>query len=156
MAVLGTLAIGALKAVQARQAGAASAAPAPIDREEIRAVTGPETERVVLKAMISAAKADGQIDQGEMQKIIGKISADSVTPEEKQFVLDEMARPLDVAGLASEARNPAQAAQIYAASILAIDADTDHEKAYLHELAEALRLEPATVAQLHQMTGVPA
>ena len=30
----------------------------------------------MLKAMISAAKADGQIDQAEMQKIIGKISTD--------------------------------------------------------------------------------
>ena len=77
MAVLGTLALGALKRAQAaRQAGAAAAAPAPIDQSEIRAVTGPESERLVLKAMISAAKADGQIDQGEMQKIIGKISAD--------------------------------------------------------------------------------
>jgi uncharacterized membrane protein YebE (DUF533 family) len=67
-----------------------------------------------------------------------------------------MAQPLDLAGLAAEARNPAQAAHVYAASILAIDADTDHEMDYLHQLATALRLEPATVAQLHQMTGVPA
>ena len=133
MAVLGTLALGALKRAQAaRQAG--GAAPQRRRRwteSEIRAVTGPDSEQLVLKAMISAAKADGQIDQGEMQKIIGKISSDQVTPEEKQFVLDQMAQPLDVAGLAAEARNPAQAAQIYAASILAIDADTDHEKAYL-------------------------
>ena len=106
--------------------------------------------------MISAAKADGQIDQGEMQKIIGKISSDQVTPEEKQFVLDQMAQPLDVAALAAEARNPAQAAQVYAASILAIDADSDAEKAYLRQLAQALNLPPEAVAQLHQMTGVPA
>ena len=68
------------------------------------------------------ALTDGQIDQGEMQKIIGKISSDQVTPEEKQFVLDEMGQPLDVAALAAEARSPEQAAQVYAASILAIDA----------------------------------
>jgi uncharacterized membrane protein YebE (DUF533 family) len=158
MAVLGTLALGALKRAQAsRQAGGGvPPAPAPVEEGEVRAVTGPESERLVLKAMISAAKADGQVDKGEMQKIIGKISADQVTPEEKQFVLDQLAGPLDVAGLAAEARNPAQAAQVYAASILAIDADTDHEKNYLHELATALRLDPATVAQLHRMTGAPA
>ncbi len=156
MAVLGTLALGALKRAQASRGAAAAAAPEPIDQGEIRAVTGPDSERLVLKAMISAAKADGQIDQAEMQKIIGKISSDQVTPEEKQFVLDQMAQPLDVNALAGEARGPAQAAQIYAASILAIDADTDTEKQYLHTLAQALRLEPAAVAQLHQMTGVPA
>ena len=154
MAVLGTLALGALKRAQAGQAGAA--APAQVEPEEVKALTGPETERTLLKAMISAAKADGQIDQDEMKKIIGKISTDQVTPEEKQFVLDQMATPLDVAGLAAEARNPAQAAQIYAASILAIDVDSDQEKRYLQDLAGALRLDAATVAQLHQMTGAPA
>ena len=106
--------------------------------------------------MISAAKADGQIDQDEMKKIIGKISAGDVTDEEKKFVLDEMSAPIDIAGLAAEARNPAQAAQIYAASILAIDADTDQEKQYLADLASALGLDAGTVAQLHQMTGARA
>ena len=120
-------------------------------------MTGPETERVVLKAMISAAKADGQIDQGEMQKIIGKISADSVTPEEKQFVLDEMARAARHGGLASEAANQAQAAQIYAAS------HPRHRRRYrpreAHTCTNSPRRSgsiPATVAQLHRMTGVPA
>ncbi|HET9068635.1 MAG TPA: tellurite resistance TerB family protein [Amaricoccus sp.] len=156
MAVLGTLALGALKRAQAvREADAAAAAPA-IEESEIRAVTGADSEKLVLRAMISAAKADGQIDQAEMQKIIGKISTDQVTAEEKQFVLEEMGRPLDIGALAAEARNPAQAAQVYAASILAIDADTSEEKAYLAELARALRLAPEAVAQLHQMTGVPA
>jgi len=160
MAVLGTLAIGALKRAQAaREADAAGdrtgAAPA-IEESEVRAVTGADSEKLVLRAMISAAKADGQIDQAEMQKIIGKISTDQVTAEEKHFVLEEMGRPLDIGALAAEARNPAQAAQVYAASILAIDADTSEEKAYLAELARALRLAPEAVAQLHQMTGAPA
>jgi uncharacterized membrane protein YebE (DUF533 family) len=155
MAVLGTLALGALKRAQAARA-AEAAGQTTVDQSEIRAVTGEDSAKLVLKAMISAAKADGQIDQGEMQKIIGKISSDQVTPEEKQFVLDQMGQPLDVAALAAEARSPEQAAQVYAASILAIDADSDQEKAYLRQLAQALRLPPEAVAQLHQMTGVPA
>lgn len=155
MAMLGTLALGALKAAREAQAASAPADPA-LEPGEIRAVTGEDSEKLVLRAMISAAKADGNIDQTEMQKIIGKISADDVTPAEKQFVLDEMSRPLDVRALAAEARNPAQAAQVYAASILSIDADTDAEKAYLRELAQALALDPAAVDQIHRMTGVPA
>jgi uncharacterized membrane protein YebE (DUF533 family) len=155
MAVLGTLALGALKRAQAaRETGAA--VPAAVDESEVRAITGTESEKLVVQAMINAAKADGQIDQGEMQKIVGKISGDSVTPEEKQFVLDQMARPLDVAALAAEVRSPEQAAQVYAASILAIHADSDQEKAYLRQLAQALDLPPEAVGQLHQMTGVPA
>ena len=158
MAILGTLAVNALRASQANrgegEAGAAGAAP--IAESEVRALTGPESEKLALRAMISAAKADGQIDQAEMQKIIGKISADDVTPDEKQFVLEEMGKPLDVAALAAEARDPAQAAQVYAASILAIDIDTEQERAYLRELATALGLDAAAVAQLHKMTGVAA
>lgn len=154
MAVLGTLAIAALKRAQAAQGGDAEAPS--VEPHEIRALTGPESERVLVAAMISAAKADGSVDTAEMQKIIGRVGKDAVTDEEKQFVLDQMAAPIDISALASEAKTPAQAAEIYAASILAIDADTDAEKAYLRELATALNLDAGTVGQLHQMTGVPA
>jgi uncharacterized membrane protein YebE (DUF533 family) len=154
MAVLGTLALGALKRAQAQRAGDGDAAPATPD--EIRAISGPDNERLLLTAMIGAAKADGQIDQAEMQKVIGRLAEDSVTAEEKQFVLDQMAAPLDVAALAAEARTPAQAAEVYAASLLAINADTDAERAYLADLARALNLDDATVAELHRMTGAPA
>lgn len=155
MAILGTLALNAYRASQAKN-GAAAADAAPIAESEVRALTGPESEKLVLRAMIAAAKADGQIDQAEMEKIIGKVSGDSVTPEEKQFVLEEMSKPLDVAALVADVRDPVQGAEVYAASILAIDADTEQERAYLRELASALGLDAATVAELHKMTGVPA
>ncbi|MFO1141828.1 MAG: tellurite resistance TerB family protein [Amaricoccus sp.] len=155
MAILGTLAVSALKRAAEARAGAA-AQPPQVTETEVEAITGPDAEKTLLKAMISAAKADGQIDQDEMKKIIGKISSGDVTDEEKKFVLEQMSTPIDIAGLAAEARNPAQAAQIYAASILAIDADTGQEKQYLSDLASALGLDAATIAQLHQMTGAKA
>ena len=154
MAVLGTIALSALKNAQARRAG--QAAPSPVEPDEVAAVTAPENEELLLTAMISAAKADGTIDQGEMQKIIGKISKDLVTPEEKQFVLDQMAAPLDIRALAAQVTSPAQAAQVYAASLLAIVSDLDAERAYLRDLARALGLDSETVAQLHGMTGAAA
>jgi uncharacterized membrane protein YebE (DUF533 family) len=154
MAVLGTLALTALKNAQAKRAG--TAAPAPADAQEIAEVTAPGSEQLLLIAMISAAKADGTIDQAEMQKIIGKISQDSVTPAEKQFVLDQMAAPIDVSAIAAQVSGPAQAAQVYAASLLAIDSDSEAERQYLADLARALRLDAETVAQLHQMTGAQA
>ena len=157
MAILGTLAVSALKRAAEARAGAGTPAAAPqVSESEVRAITGPDAEKTLLKAMISAAKADGQIDQAEMQKIVGKLSGDGVTDTEKQFVLSEMSAPIDIPGLAAEARNPAQAAQIYAASILAIDADTPQEQQYLANLASALGLDDATVAQLRQMTGAGA
>jgi uncharacterized membrane protein YebE (DUF533 family) len=107
MAVLGTLALSALKSAQAKRAGA-SALP-PVEPQEVAEVTAPAAEQLLLTAMISAAKADGTIDQAEMQKIVGKISEDSVTPAEKQFVLDQMAAPVDVAAIAAKVKGLAQA-----------------------------------------------
>ncbi len=162
MAILGSLALTALKNYQAGAAASAEEAPSqrmappPVTREEVAEVTDPRTERLVLRAMIEAAKADGKVDRDEMQQIIGKIEPDSVTPEERQYVIDEMSRPSDPAGLASEVHSPAVAAQVYAASILAIHIDTEEERTYLRNLATALKLDAGTVRRLHEMTGAPA
>jgi len=104
--------------------------------------------------MIAAAKADGQIDKAEVEKILGKIGADGVTEEEKQFVIEEMRAPLDIEAIAGEVKSPEQAAEVYAASILAVDIDTETEKQYLAKLATAMKMDPQTVVRLHQMVGV--
>jgi len=128
---------------------------AAIDAQEVKSLVSPESEKLALRAMISASKADGQIDKDEMQKIVGKIAPDSITEDEKRFVMDEMKAPIDIPGLAAQPRNPAQAAGVYAASLLAIHVDTAEEKRYLADLAHALRLDSATIAELHRMTGAP-
>mgnify|MGYP002620480676 CR=1 FL=1 len=159
MAILGTLALAALQNARAGgQAGpgaqvAAGAAPT---REDVAAVVSEEGERLALRAMIAAAKADGQIDLQEMDRILGRMNADEVTDAERRFVVEEISRPLDPADLAKDVRNPAQAAEVYAASLLAIDVDSEPEREYLRALAAALRLDPGTVSFLHRTTGAPA
>jgi uncharacterized membrane protein YebE (DUF533 family) len=150
MALLGTL---ALQAIRSAQGGGAQAAAVPQD--ELDAVASPEAERLALRAMIGAAKADGRIDQDEMDKILAHLSSDEVTEDERRFVLDEVRSPLDTAALARDVRTPAQAAEVYAASLLAIDIDSDAERDYLRDLAGALRLDSGTVAYLHRSTGAP-
>ena len=165
MAILGTLALSALKNYQAPTAAMPSGAaagqpgqaavvrqPAP---EEIAAVTDPATEKLVLRSMIAAAKADGAIDQEEMQRIVGHLEPDGVTAAERQFVMEEMARPLDMAEIARQAASPAVAAEVYAAAILAIDIDSEAERRYLRDFAAALGLDRETVKRLHELTGAP-
>ena len=161
MAVLGTLALGALKRAQAKASGIPSSdldqdGALQVDPDEVRSLVDEDSERSVLRAMISAAKADGRIDRDEIGKIVSKMTADSVTEDEKAFVREEMERPIDLAALASKVRTPAQAAEIYAASLLAISVDTAEEQRYLHDLTAALDLDAATVAELHRMTGAPS
>jgi uncharacterized membrane protein YebE (DUF533 family) len=114
------------------------------------------TANLVLRAMIEAAKADGQIDPTERQRILGKIQESGADQEEIAFLQQEMDRPPDPASLAAEVQDPAVAAQLYAASLLAITVDTPAEQAYLRGLADRLGLEPAVTAQLHQALGAPA
>lgn len=155
MAILGALAINALQS-RSVSAGANSAAVAGSPAvEQYAAVADPGTEKLLVRAMIAAAKADGQVDDQEMERIVGKIDTDGVSDEERRFVSDELNAPVDIAGLAAGATSPVVAAEVYAASLLAIDVDTPEEAGYLRDLAAALGLDATTVARLHELTGTP-
>ncbi|MGL1835063.1 tellurite resistance TerB family protein [Rhodocyclaceae bacterium SMB388] len=154
MAILGALAVNALQGRLAGAGGETGASRAQsLSAQQLQALADPATERLIVRAMISAAKADGQVDEQEMERIAGKIGTDGITPEERQLVLDELRRPLDLAGLVADVHSQIVAAEVYAASLLAIDVDTEAEVAYLAQLARALRLDAAAVARLHELTG---
>ena len=149
LAMLGALAFSALK-----KAGQKPATP--------QALVGAETPQqkqvleheaaVIVKAMINAAKADGQIDKEEVQKILGKLDDDGLSQEEKEFFTAEAARPLDLQGVINSAAGNAElAAQIYAASLLAIEVDTEAERQYMQQLADGLKL-PAQSVDFIEMT----
>ena len=154
LAVLGSLAYSALQAGQQGGTGGAAgvaAAPPPGTPEEVH-----RSATLVLKAMIQAAKADGQLDAREIERITGKLREAGEDPEARDFVLREMSGPVDVEGLAREARTPKEAAEAYAASLMAIEVDTQAERDYLARLAGALGLPQPTVAYIHHSLGVPA
>ncbi len=155
MALLGAMAYQALKSAGSRQAQVPLGLLEPrseTEREELE-----QNAEIVLKAMINAAKADGQIDQGEMQRIVGKLQEGGSDSDAQQYVLTEMSKPLDTQELVAAARNrPELAAQIYGASLLAIEVDTSAEKQYLDQLAAALALEPGVTQQIRNMIGLKA
>ncbi|MFO1071805.1 MAG: tellurite resistance TerB family protein [Geminicoccaceae bacterium] len=109
---------------------------------------------LLLRAMINAAKADGQIDGTEMNNILSKLDEAGGGAEARDFVLAEMRRPLDLDGLAAAATTPDLAASIYAASAMAIRVDTAAERTYLAQLAEKMNLAPAVRASLDASMGV--
>lgn len=157
MALLGTLALSALKNWQAGQAGQMAApgeAASSITEEEAQQITAPETAELCLKGMIAAAKADGQISQDEMSRIMGKLEEGGVTDEERQLVLEEMSKPLDLEGLAQAIPNRQVGAQVYAASLMAIKLDSPSEQAYMQALASRIGLDGGSVRRLHQLVGV--
>jgi uncharacterized membrane protein YebE (DUF533 family) len=162
LALLGSVAMSALKKYQAgatpsseqlaKDAPLGLRAPqTPAEEEELDRKAG-----LVVRAMISAAKADGQIDGTELQRIVGKLQDAGADQEAREFVAAELRKPLDLEGLTREVRTPELAAEVYAASLLAIEVDTAAERDYLIRLASGLGLDRATVQRIHQIMSAPA
>jgi uncharacterized membrane protein YebE (DUF533 family) len=105
--------------------------------------------RALVRAMIGAAKADGHIDANEQQRIFARVTELDLDAEEKAFVMDELARPLDLDAIAAGAACPETAAEVYAASLIAVDPALPANKGYLSMLAARLKLDPALVDHLH-------
>lgn len=157
VAAVGGLAYKAWQSYQEKQAGAQ--APAPREDAFIPApgqTAEEELGKSLVRAMISAAKADGRIDAEEKDAIFERLKTMPLSAEEKAWVFDELSAPLDINAVVARADTPEHAAEIYAASLVAITADTPAEQAYLEALAVKLRLDPALVAEIHKTAGEKA
>ena len=105
--------------------------------------------RALVRAMIAAAKADGHVTPEEQSRIFEHLNSLSLERDDQAFVLEELGKPLDIEAVAAEAKTPEQAAEIYAASLLAIDPSGPAERGYLGLLAARMKLDPALVEHLH-------
>ena len=104
--------------------------------------------RLILKAMIGAAKADGHVDEEEMARIEQALTEMGADDHVRQLVHQELHKPLDPAEIARLATSPQQASEIYLASLIVADEQNFMEKAYLQELAKQLNLSPEVTYQL--------
>ncbi|MBK8441620.1 MAG: DUF533 domain-containing protein [Rhodobacter sp.] len=105
---------------------------------------------LMLRAIIQAVKCDGALDADEKRKLMEAMGDASAA--EVQAVNAELARPVDVDGLARMVPAGLEA-QVYLASLSAIDLDQQAEAQYLHALAVALELAPHEVNALHDRAG---
>lgn len=109
------------------------------------------TAGLMLRAMIQAAKADNIIDEAEKERLTSELG--DLDEEERQFIREQMAAPVDAAGLARDVPKGLEA-QVYMMSVMAIDFDSHEEARYLNELAQALSLQPEVINQIHAKIGV--
>lgn len=134
---------------QSGGAGALQLPPADSGFAPERAPQGEEgLARGIMVAMIQGAKADGHIDAAEQARIFAQIEALGLDAEAKAFVMDELAAPADATRVAAHADTPEVAAELYAASLLAMDPDAPEERAFLTRLQTALHLDPALARQI--------
>lgn len=112
-----------------------------------------EAAALYIRGMVAAAAADGRIDGGEQEKIIGSLQASDLGKEAEEFLANELNNPASVQELALAVRNPEEALQLYTAARIAIDPDTNSEAQFLVDLASALRLDNALVAHVNAAAG---
>jgi len=111
-----------------------------------------DAAKVMLRAMLSAAKSDGQIDDGEKEKILGHLG--DISQDEMEFVRAELSAPLDVEGLVNDIPKGMEQ-QAYLMSVMAIDLDSADEARYLDGLAKSLGIDPQTCNAIHEKLGAP-
>lgn len=152
---LGGLLTGALtKYAQVQNPEAPTPAPNNFDMlpQGIDPREAQEQAALIIRAMINAAKSDGNIDEAEQEKIIAKLG--DITQAEADFVRSEFRAPLNVDDFVrSIPRGMEQ--QIYAVSLMAIDLDENKEAQYLDQLARGLGIQPQVVNQIHEQLGAP-
>lgn len=110
-----------------------------------------ENAKLMIRAMIQAAKADGEIDDEERAKIMKHMS--ELDAAERAFVEDQLKAPVDPVALANDTSEQMRA-QVYATSLMAMRVDTMSEIAYIQELGDALDLSPETRERIHKSMGI--
>lgn len=107
-----------------------------------------QLSQLIVRAMISAAKADGQIDTRESGVILQQVNSLPLDDDAKSFLFAEYSKPLDIEGLVASVDSPEHAAEVYAASALVIHPASPAERFYLDSLARGLGLEATLVREL--------
>jgi uncharacterized membrane protein YebE (DUF533 family) len=114
---------------------------------EPTAVTN-ESATLMIQAMIAAAAADGRVDQGEMEKIMGGFKQAGLDAQAEEFLASELNNPASVEALAQACQSPEQAVQVYTAARLAITPDGGAETAFLAALADKLGVDNTLAAHI--------
>ncbi len=139
LAVLGGLAYktwrdyksGAPAAAGGMAAGSA-VAPAPADSgfdpATMSARDGSDFRLSLVRAMISAAMADGHIDAREHALIRQQVEASSLAGDEKAFLFEQLNAPADPIAIANLAAGEEQAVELYLASSTMLDPGIPEDK----------------------------
>jgi uncharacterized membrane protein YebE (DUF533 family) len=95
---------------------------------------------LLIRAMIAAANADGEISPDERQRITGKLDQAGAGPDERAVLERELQNPRSADQIIREVHDQETAEEVYLASRIAMNPDTPAEKSYLDFLAARLAI----------------
>lgn len=145
---------GLMSALGGGMAGGAEQTSAFVDAMTGSSVASDAMEanaKLMIRAMVQAAKADGDIDPQEQAKIMEHF--EDATEDELAFIKAELAAPVDPTALARDTSEQ-MGAQVYATAVMTMQVDTASEVAFLNQLAQGLGLSDETRVRVHNAMGV--
>ena len=112
----------------------------------------------LIKTMIAASKADGNIDAVEHKRLFDAIEGAQLSASDKGAIFDLMARDIPIREIADAVSQEEHKAEVYLSGYLAIEVDNQAERTFLNNLAMALDLPKGLAAYLEQQAdqGVAA
>jgi uncharacterized membrane protein YebE (DUF533 family) len=127
--------------------------PASISQKRFEQVVSEENnesgQMIILRAMITAANADGHIDENERQRIYQQVDNLQLSVEDKAGLFGELRSPLFLQALIEAVPNSETAIEVYAASVLAIDERQETSMDYLNRLASSMLIPRELVNAVH-------
>lgn len=127
-------------APQREPAGGPVLLPPPEDTAFSEAQLPADFGTTLMRAMIAAARADGVVDAAERAAILGRLRASGAGEEAEAKLEAELDHKSTIADLVAAVRSDAEKLELYTASRLAVDAESEAERAHLAALAAGLGL----------------
>ena len=153
--MMGLLGMMAYKALKSSMGGTSGATAQPQDYTPATPQQQANDAEIIILAMIDAAKADGQVDADEFQRITNALQKNGLGQEGMNYVIQKLQGPMETAKIVAATQGrPELAAQVYSASLMAITVDTDAERKYLAKLGQSMGLTPEVMRNLEQYAGV--
>jgi uncharacterized membrane protein YebE (DUF533 family) len=107
-----------------------------------------DTALLLIRAMITAANADGTISAEERARILAHADQAGAEAEDRRALEQELANPRPLDELLGKVREEETAEEFYLASRMAVADTTDANRAYLNRLRERLGLAEQQAAEI--------
>ena len=104
---------------------------------------------LLIRAMIAAANADGEITPDERQRITGRLDQAGAGAEERAVLERELASPRSADQIIGAVHDQETAEEVYLASRIAMNPDTRAEKAHLDFLAARLQIPAERLSEIN-------
>jgi uncharacterized membrane protein YebE (DUF533 family) len=105
---------------------------------------------LLIRAMITAANADGVIDEEERNRILKKFETADLSDQEHSFIVKELLSPAGLEDIVAQVKSPEMAKKVYSVSLLAIEVDTDAEHTYMNTLARQMNLNESDLNDIYR------